>query len=103
MQLIEIKDGCVILRLTPLQCASLAKACQCANHHTFSDEIDHWRTFAGLSYACAVASFAQWHMGPVDASEVDRQLEMIGLREVEIEQVNPEPISTISKQRKDQP
>ncbi len=87
MQLIDIKDGCVILQLTPPQCASLAKACQFAGHHTLSDEIDHWRTFAALFYACAAAGFAQWHMQPVNASEVNRQMEMIGLREVEVEQV----------------
>ena len=85
MQLIEIKDGCVILCLTPPQCASLAKACQFAGYHTLSDEIDHWRTFAALFYACAVASFAQGHMCPVDASEVDQQLEMSGLGAVEVE------------------
>jgi hypothetical protein len=103
VQLIDIKDGCVILHLTPPQCASLAKACQFAGHHTFSDEIDYWRTFAALFYACAMAGFAQWHMHPVDAAEVDRQLEISGLGKVEIEPANTEPISTISKHQKDQP
>ena len=40
MQYIDIKDGCIILHLTPPQCASLAKACRFAGHHTLSDEID---------------------------------------------------------------
>lgn len=86
MQLIDVKDGCIILHLTPPQCASLAKACHYAGHHTLSDEIDHWRTFAALFHACAVAGFAQWHMTPVDASAVERQLEISGLREVQLEQ-----------------
>ncbi len=101
MQLIDIKDGNVILHLTLPQCASLAQACQFAGHHTLSDEIDHWRTFAALFYASAVAGFAQWQMSPIETSEVERQLEMIGLQEVE--QVDPEFISTIGKQQKDCP
>jgi hypothetical protein len=100
MQLIDIKDGCVILHLTPPQCASLAKACQFAGHSTLSEEIDHWRTFAALFYACAVASFSQWHMAPIDASEVDQQLEMSGLGTVEVEQVDLEILNTLRKLQK---
>ncbi len=101
MQMIDIKDGCLILCLTPPQCASLAKACQFAGHHTLSDEIDHWRTFAALFHAGAVAGFAQWHMCPVDAQAVDMQLEMSGLQEVKVEQVNLEAINTIGQPQKD--
>ena len=85
MQLIEIKDGGIILYLTPPQCASLSKACRFAGHHTLSAEMDHWRTFAALFYACAVAGFAQWQMEPLDVSALDEQLAMSGLRESEIE------------------
>jgi hypothetical protein len=103
MPLIDIKDGCIILHLTPAQCASLAKACEFAGQHTLSAELDLWRTFAALFYAGAVAGFAQWQMCPVDASAVDRQLELSGLRETEGEPITPEPISTIGKHQKDQP
>ncbi len=102
MPLIDIKDGCIILHLTPAQCASLAKACQFAGHHTLSAELDHWRTFAALFYAGAVAGFAQWQMRPVDASAVDRQLELSGLREVADEPTTPEPISPVGKHQKNQ-
>ncbi len=87
-------------RLTPPQGASLAKACQFAGLNTLSDDIDHWRTFASLFYACAAASFVQWHMCPVDASAVDEQLEMSGLQGVEGELVNFESINPIGKQQK---
>lgn len=103
MPLIDIKDGSIILHLTPAQCASLAKACAFAGQHTLSPELDHWHTFAALFYAGAVAGFAQWHMRPVDASAVDRQLELSGLQEVTGEPITPEPISTPGKHQKNQP
>lgn len=103
MQPIDIQNGCVNLCLTPSQCASLAKACQFASRHAFSNEIDQWHTFAALFHACAVAGFAQWHMCPTDTSQMDRELEISGLRAVDIEEANTEPISTINNQQKGQP
>ena len=88
MQFIDIKDGCVTLRLTPPQCASLAKACQFAGLNTLSDDIDHWRTFASLFYACAVASYGQWNVSPIDAQAIEKDLTSSGLNEAEAEEID---------------
>ncbi len=88
MQFIDIKDSCVTLRLTPQQCASLAKACQFAGYNTLSDDIDHWRTFASLFYACSVAGYSQAHMCPSDADAADNDLKSIGLLGGGVEQID---------------
>ncbi len=88
MRLIEIKDGCVIIRLTPPQCASLAKACQFAGLNTLSDDIDHWRTFAAMFYACAVASYGQGNTCPKDAQAIEQNIESSGLNSDEVEEID---------------
>jgi hypothetical protein len=61
----------------------MAKACRFASDKSFSSDIDHWRSLAAIFHACAIAGFAQWHMGPLDIATLDEQLFVIGLSESE--------------------
>lgn len=74
MKPLNIKNGYITLQLSAAQCATLAKACRFASEKTLSDDIDHWRTFAVLFHACAIAGYAHWQMRPLDLTALDEQL-----------------------------
>lgn len=80
MHLIDIKQGSVILELSPPDCATLVNMSRTACQHTLDGEIDLWQTWAGFFHACAVASYSQWHICPVDEQTIDDQLAQVGLR-----------------------
>ncbi len=88
MQIIKIKGGRVTIHLTPPQCASLAKACEFAGLNTLSDDIDNWRTFAAMFYACSVAGYGQWNTCPKDAQAIKAALDKSGLNEVAAEEID---------------
>ena len=79
MKTLCIKNGYVTIQLSAAQCAILAKACRFASEETLTDDIDHWRTFAVLFHACAIAGYAQWQMCPLDIADLDEQLFIVGL------------------------
>ncbi len=88
MQFIEIKNGRITIHLTPPQCASLAKACEFAGLNTLSDDIDHWRTFAAMFYACAATGYGHWNTCPKDAQAIKAALDKSGLNKVNAEEID---------------
>lgn len=79
MKTVYIRSGEITIRLSPAQCAILAKICHQAYSTTFSGEIDEWRTFETLFHACAVAGFAQQHLCPHNEIALNEQLSSVGL------------------------
>ena len=66
MKTLRINSGEVTIQLSPAQCFLLAKICHQAYANTYVGETDHWRTFATLFHACAIAGLAQQHVCPRD-------------------------------------
>ena len=82
MKTLNVENGYVTIRLSAAQCVTLAKACRFASEETLCENIDHWRTMAVLFHACAIASYAQWQMCPLDVAALNEQLLMAGLQEI---------------------
>ncbi|MBV7333523.1 hypothetical protein KFU94_35880 [Chloroflexi bacterium TSY] len=74
MKTLCIKSGEATIRLSPAQCAVLAKICHQAYSTTFSGDIDQWRTFETLFHACAIAGFTQQHLCPYNEIALYEQL-----------------------------
>ena len=79
MKTLNIENGYVTIQLSAAQCTTLAKACQFASEETLCENLDHWRTFAVLFHACAIAGYAQWHMCSPDVETLNDQLFIVGL------------------------
>ncbi len=77
---LNLENGYVTLELSPLQCATLAKACYFASEQSYEAEIDFWRTLAALFHACSLAGYAQWQMSDADLAALLRQLDLLNLR-----------------------
>ena len=77
--MLTIRDGKIILELTPIQCATIAKACQQASRQTDCDDLDSWRTMGALFQACAAAGYAHWHLSPFEADTWAEELVIAGL------------------------
>jgi len=69
----------VTIELSPLQCASLAKACHFASEKSVEPDIDVWRTLAALFHACTVVGFTQWQMSKSELEELFEQLAKLNL------------------------
>ncbi len=74
MKPLSIREGHITLRLSPSQCAMIARACRFAGEETFGGEVEVWRTMGTLFQACAIAGFAQWHMGAGDLQALDDEM-----------------------------
>ncbi|MBV7332462.1 hypothetical protein KFU94_30385 [Chloroflexi bacterium TSY] len=79
MKLLTIQRGCITIRLSPFQCAEIAKACRVAYEASPSGDIDHWSTLSALFHACAISGFAQQHMCPHDENSLNEQLLSVNL------------------------
>ena len=80
MKHFSYEGGYLILRLTPAQCAMIARACRFAGEAAFTDEVEVWRTWAILFQASASTGLAaRWHMQPADEQALDEALQMNNL------------------------
>ena len=79
MKLLSYEEGYITLRLTPAQCAMIARACRFAGEAAFTGEVDAWRTLAMLFQACTGVGLARWHMQPTDEKALDEALHMSDL------------------------
>ncbi len=68
MKLVLIDNGYTTLRLPRVHWASLSRVCWFAAQESPDKEAAFWSLLGGLFHACAVAGFAQWHLGPAEAA-----------------------------------
>ena len=74
MKPLIIQHGCITIRLSPFQCAEIAKACRVAYETTPAGDIEDWSTLSALFNACAIAGFAQQHLCPHNEVVLNEQL-----------------------------
>ncbi|NIP25104.1 MAG: hypothetical protein GWN55_02265 [Phycisphaerae bacterium] len=77
--MLNVENGYVTIKLSPFQCATLAKACLLANEQSFDSDIEVCRTLAALFHACTIAGYAQWHLSGPDLEALLKQLAMLNL------------------------
>lgn len=74
MKPLTIQHGCITIRLSPFQCAEIAKACRVAYEATPAGDIGDWSMLSALFYACAIAGFTQQHLCPHNEITLYEQL-----------------------------